>query len=339
MNNKVLWGIGDCGSFHFDDQFEAQQAEFIASQEGEVITKSVNFYTARDALDVITDISKFLPGSHVTGVANNAYLLVGSLDKPMQPKRCLLAVRGNNLYEGKPITVWVTVSGHRKVVEEILTIAAKYAVVVKRGKVTWWFKTFNQGLSHKEISLEDNPAEEIRPEYYPGLGDPAKFVEDYLNSKAPVLILGGVPGTGKTTLLRKMLTAHSLETYVAYDHEVMKDESLLQGFMFSDADVFVFEDAEQLMLPRLSGNEVMARFLNVSSGLISLPKKKIIFTTNFLNLKKVDEGLIREGRCFAATTLEPLTYNQSLAACKVAGLTPPADPKKSYTLAQLFNQG
>ena len=79
-----------------------------------------------------------------------------------------------------------------------------------------------------------------------------------------------------------------------------------------------------------------ARFLNVSDGLIKFPAKKVIFTTNLDDFKKVDEALLRPGRCYGMIRCRALTYEEAGAAAKVAGLKLP-EKTRDYTIAELFN--
>jgi hypothetical protein len=81
---------------------------------------------------------------------------------------------------------------------------------------------------------------------------------------------------------------------------------------------------------------MIARFLNVSDGLIKFPNKKVIFTTNLDDFKKVDEALLRPGRCFGMIKCRALTFEEAVAAAKVAGLKPP-ERARDYTIAELFN--
>ena len=85
------------------------------------------------------------------------------------------------------------------------------------------------------------------------------------------------------------------------------------------------------------GNKLVARFLNISDGLVNFKRKKIIFTTNLNDFNNIDQALIRPGRCFDAPIFRPLTHTESIAAAKVARLPIPLT-QESCTLAQLFNQ-
>jgi hypothetical protein len=68
---------------------------------------------------------------------------------------------------------------------------------------------------------------------------------------------------------------------------------------------------------------MMAKFLNVSDGMIKLPGKKTIFTTNLDNIRNVDSALICSGRCFDVLTFRAFTYNEAIDVCRVANLLDP----------------
>jgi hypothetical protein len=80
----------------------------------------------------------------------------------------------------------------------------------------------------------------------------------------------------------------------------------------------------------------MARFLNVSDGLVRMTGKKIIFTTNQNDFRSVDPALVRPGRSFDALRARPLTYEEACLAAADAGLAPPVE-QENMTLASLFN--
>jgi hypothetical protein len=127
---------------------------------------------------------------------------------------------------------------------------------------------------------------------------------------------------------------------VTYEEKLLSSDSIFVDFLTGDVqNVFVIEDADTILGSRSrEGNKMIARFLNVSDGLIKFPNKKVIFTTNLDDFKKVDEALLRPGRCFGMIKCRPLDYDEACAAAKVAGLAPPAR-KADYTIAELFNPG
>lgn len=233
----------------------------------------------------------------------------------------------------------IRIVGHRR------AIAAGYEALeglreYNFGSLQWWHTGQHGQPQHRVIYLPPLTTE-IHPEYYPDLdGGPRQFIRDYLHADESVLLMAGVPGTGKTTLLRHMIMENSLTAHVVYDEKLMQSDTVFQTFLLnSNANILIIEDADSILTSReRDGNKLMSRFLNVSDGLIKLPNKKLIFTTNITDFGTVDPALLRPGRCYAVMQTRPLDLQEAQAASRVGGFPTPTE-KKQYTLAELFNQG
>ena len=265
----------------------------------------------------------------------NTYAIIIDEDRPL-----LITVTNNDRHNEETIDVHsltVHIYGDSENV-----LAKKYAIEMafakeKMARVKWWFDG-RHGNDSRDIYMPELDTK-LHPEFYPDLGaSPEDFMKKYLASPASVLLMAGPAGTGKTTLLRHLVLDHKLSAHVIFEEEIMKKDAVFQSFLFDDdSEIMIIEDADTILSDReRDGNKMMARFLSISDGLIKLPNKKLVFTTNLNDFGRVDDALIRPGRCFATVKTRELDLAEAIAAAKVAGLPIP-EARRTYTLAELFN--
>lgn len=207
-------------------------------------------------------------------------------------------------------------------------------------KVDWWF--IQEGKPEQVSTvIECNP---VKNEFYPFLGDGKNvdsYIDSYLASDASVLLMMGVPGSGKTSLIRYFLVRSRMKATITYEPELLESDQMFAEFMTSDdKGVLVLEDADLMLGSRdHAGNKMMSRFLNISEGLIKPKDKKIIFTTNMESTGSIDSALVRPGRCFDAVMFRPLTIPEAIKAADAASIyfDETSYHEDTITLAQLFN--
>jgi hypothetical protein len=211
--------------------------------------------------------------------------------------------------------IWTTTPARASALrEQILAIVGDRYERHQMFTIDWHF-TNNRGLS--STAFDELVLDAIHDEAYPTLGKPvAQFVNDYLHSPATVLILQGAPGTGKTRLVRAILSALAKtrdETKVMYtgDRRTLESDEIFVDFITGSHAAFVIEDADHLLLARSSGNHDLHRFLTIADGVVRSQGRKIIFTTNLPNVSDIDEALLRPGRCFATIQTRALTLEES----------------------------
>lgn len=200
-----------------------------------------------------------------------------------------------------------------------------------------WSYTSGGGMKTVEIELAD--VNKICQEYYPFINeDPHAYFKRYLDSTAPVLVLIGDPGTGKTSFIRAMIDKYKMRTSVTFDENVMGQDSYYIDYLTSDEqELMVIEDADLLLTSRDSDqNKTMAKLLNISDGIVKLVRKKIIFSTNLSNLNRIDHALTRPGRCFDVINFRALNRIEAEAAASKAGKTLPSEGSE-FHLSEIFN--
>lgn len=311
---------------------------FLASHEGEAITGERSYHIYGSTLQVADFIAKQMEYPHISSSSWDYLLIQGMcgghpiLVSVYNERRELWRQSGPEI---SPLRIAIT--GHRST-HAILDLVDKEFAKQNVASIKWWYFEGNNRPDAKTIYLPPLTTS-LRPEFYPDLVNPKHFLERYLASEAPVLLVAGEPGTGKTTLLRHLIQEFDLTAHVTYDEKMINRDSIFQSFLFDeDSDILIIEDADTILASREAvGNSLMARFLNVSDGLVKYPNKKIVFTTNLSDFGKVDAALIRPGRCYAVVHTRPLNLSEAQAAAKVAKLPIPTE-RREYTLAELFNQ-
>ena len=174
-------------------------------------------------------------------------------------------------------------------------------------------------------------------EMYPWLEDETltDYYHRFMNSKSNILILIGVPGTGKTTFTRGLLQETRQSAMVTYSEEIIRQDEFFTNWYRSKNTFLIMEDSDTMLLPRTDGNSMMTKFLSLGDGLMSFPNKKMIFSTNLPNVSDIDPALTRPGRCFDIIKFAPLTQSQGIKLCNKLDIPYPGG--SDLTVSEIFN--
>lgn len=196
---------------------------------------------------------------------------------------------------------------------------------------------------YREFKIYEDLNEEFFYEAYPSHPELSDRIDQYINSTTPLILIKGVPGTGKTRLVREIVRkyGHKYDKMpkVSYTtaQSVLGNDNFFIDFMMGNKDILLLEDIDFNLMKRSEGNVIMPKFLNTSDGFIRLKNnKKIIFTTNLVKTDKIDQALIRAGRCFDVLNIGVLSPTQSQAFYNFLGNSDTL-PKGAYTVADIFS--
>jgi ATPase family associated with various cellular activities (AAA) len=198
----------------------------------------------------------------------------------------------------------------------LLDIVGEQQVKAAMFTIDWHFLSPRMGLT--SVVFEEIADPDLMDEAYPILtGGVSAFIDRYIVARETVLILQGPPGTGKTRLVRAILAAlsrrrnDSAKVLYTADKRALENDEIFVEFLTGEHAAFVVEDADHLLGARSNGNVDLHRFLTVADGVVRAQGRKIIFTTNLVNIGDIDDALLRPGRCFATVRTRGLTPKEA----------------------------
>lgn len=241
---------------------------------------------------------------------------------------------------GDACIVNVTVSGIDTIVDDFVchfrASLKKIHAESKTSLIRW---IFDSGHGHRDRTFQITKEWSMDRSYYPWIETELKdYYQSFMNSRAQILVLYGAPGTGKTSFIRDMICEMNLNAFISYDLKVLTSDSTFVRYLTDSIfDAVIIEDADDLLTSsRGDHNKVIAKILNISDGIIKLPKKKLIFSTNLRKIEDIDTAIIRPGRCFDVMEFRELTKPEALIVADKIDVDLPDVKNDKYSLAEIF---
>ena len=166
------------------------------------------------------------------------------------------------------------------------------------------------------------------------------WAEDFKSRNNKLVLLHGVPGSGKTNYIKYILNniKTSKKIYIPpYLVNSMADPAFFPVIKREKESILIIEDAEKILINRedSSDNSVISILLNLCDGIMAdVLNFKIIATFN-TDEDKIDSALKRKGRMFLKYKFDPLSKEKTKHLFhKIYGAEPPKD---RMTLAEIYN--
>ena len=216
----------------------------------------------------------------------------------------------------------VSATGDEEVVNKIMEVFKERFVIPKSVKVTRLINFTQQGADTRENQLREEDCFQANDAFYPYIdGGIDKLAQDFKDSKANAMLFIGEPGVGKSTLLRSLFFKMGYDSVYSVSNEhVLTNPSFMSWIESADEDSLVcIEDADNLVLPRSSGNKQMSALLSSADGTVP-NNRKLVISTNLPSIRDVDEAMVRPGRCFKIIEFRKLSVYEANVARQSIGL-------------------
>ena len=285
---------------------------------------------------------------HVGFVEDNGKTTISWDDEPSKV-RIFVSFRDFNLRpasdydsfdatEFEASTVLYEIAGMASVVAELAPLVKAKITADKTNHKSAMVKwVYDGGNRAGEQTFQIHKDWVIDKDFYPWMkADLNEYYKAFKESTAKILIVYGPAGTGKTSFIRDMLCELGMNALISFDQKILMSDSTFVNYMMDTIhDCIVMEDSDELLTGgRGDDNKIISKILNVSDGLIKLPSKKMIFSTNLPKVGDIDSAIIRPSRCFDLLEFRLLTFAEAkVVADKYKVLLP---VKSHYTLAEIF---
>jgi len=154
-----------------------------------------------------------------------------------------------------------------------------------------------------------------------------------------IVLLHGLPGTGKTTYLRHLIGALKKKVLFVSPSVAgnLMNPEFIDLLIDNPNSILVIEDAENIMMDRkYNSDSSVSNLLNLSDGLLSDCLSVQIICTFNSSLNMIDSALMRKGRLIAKYEFEKLSVVKSQILSNHLGFDTVIE--ESMTIAEIANQ-
>lgn len=197
-----------------------------------------------------------------------------------------------------------------------------------------YYGTIDSEIKATNVDIDKNYNEDFKPVYN-------QLINFIHQRETGIAMLSGIPGTGKTTLLKSLITKEPASYYFITPSVAasMGNPDFVEFLIENKNSIFILEDCEQLLQERATNSwcTSLANILNMTDGILSdIFNIKFICTFN-ASETTIDPALLREGRCYVNYKFDKLKADKVAVLNKENNLGIPEDEICDMTLAELYN--
>ena len=196
------------------------------------------------------------------------------------------------------------------------------------------------GLTLKNFELTAGENFDIKDNYNDDFIEIDKKIIKMLSTKGKkgLILLHGLPGTGKTTYIKNL--ADKIDKQIIFVPPMMtaaiSDPAFIPFLMKYPDSILIIEDAETVIKDRsITGNgNSVSNILNLTDGILGECLKIQIVATFNTDKTHIDKALLRKGRLISEYKFENLNVKKSNKLLKKIGIKTKVD--KPLSLADIY---
>ena len=163
-------------------------------------------------------------------------------------------------------------------------------------------------------------------------------------TKSGLVLLHGVPGTGKTYYMRHLIYNNKDKNIIYLPNHLMSNLAAPEFINFMGGlesnTILLIEDAEEILKPRTEGNSngAISNLLNMTDGILGDCFAIKIFASFNSSLDKIDSALLRKGRLVSKYEFKALSAEKTEALINKLNLKNiQTGSNKCMTLSEIYN--
>lgn len=251
---------------------------------------------------------------------------------------------------GAPTVITVTGlsndTAHTASLAELLSKnKSKYKTAQKdrKDKTFYTISSSPHGFELEDLNIKTEHTDDmVFDNYNDDFVEADNVIQDSIDSgKKGLILLHGIPGSGKTSYIKHLITGSSKRkiVYVPTHLTAAIASPNFISFVKSELSnsVLVIEDAEQVLLSRESGEshkEAVSNILNMTDGILADALNILIICTFNTDMENLDSALLRKGRLLLQYKFDELNKEKAdLLTQKLYG----RKVGKAMPLSEIYN--